>query len=177
MIVTDNDEWAARARYLTTQAKNDPLEYIHNEVGYNYRMPNVLASIGCAQLERLDEFVATKRNIARRYADAFAETPGITLMSEAPWAFSTFWLYTVLIDEAKFGMNSRGLIQRLASQGIQARPLWQPLHRSPAHADSTPRNCPVADTLYHQAVSLPSSVGLSQEQQQQVIKVLSEAVS
>jgi len=172
MILTDNDEWAAKARYLTTQAKNDPLEYIHNEVGFNYRMPNVLAAIGCAQLEQLESFVVAKRRIAQRYADAFAEIPGITVMPQASWAFSTYWLYTILVDESKFGMSSRSLIRRLIDQQIQSRPLWQPLHRSLAHAESARRECPVADRLYQQAVSLPSSTGLTEGQQQKVINAI-----
>lgn len=169
MIVTNNDLWAERAKYLTTQAKDDPFEYIHTEVGYNYRMPNVLAAIGCAQLETLSRFVEAKRRIAEKYAVAFDEIPGIRIVKEAPWAFSTYWLYTILIDEAEFGMSSRCLAQRLAAQDVQSRCIWQPLHRSLAHEDSPQRDCPVADQLFEQALSLPSSVGLSSFNQDRVI--------
>jgi perosamine synthetase len=99
MIVTDNEEWAHRARYLTTQAKDDPVEYVHQEVGYNYRLTNVQAALGCAQMEQLPGYVAAKRRVAARYTETLTGTPGITPMREAPWAFGTFWMYTVLVDE------------------------------------------------------------------------------
>ena len=76
MLVTNNAEWAARARYLTTQAKDDPIEYVHNAVGYNYRLTNLLAAMGCAQMEQLDEFVEAKRRIARRYQESLAFSSG-----------------------------------------------------------------------------------------------------
>src|SRR5262249_14405074 len=91
MLVTDDAKWARRAKYLTTQAKDDDLEFVHNEVGYNYRLTNLQAAVGLAQIERLSEFVARKRCIAEAYAQAFESVPGITPMREAPWASSAFW--------------------------------------------------------------------------------------
>src|SRR5213078_2699303 len=86
MIVTDNENWARRARYLTTQAKDDPVEYVHNEIGYNYRLTNVQAAIGCGQLERIGEHIARKRSIADEYSAALNCIPGIDCMTEADWA-------------------------------------------------------------------------------------------
>lgn len=169
MLVTDNEQFARRARYLTTQAKDDPIEYEHHEVGYNYRLTNVLAALGVAQMEQLDEFVEAKRRIAARYGDALRDVPGITPMTESAWARSVFWMYTVLVDEARFGMDSRALLRALGRNGIQSRPLWQPLHRSAAHADSPPAHCPVADRLNRDALSLPCSVGLVESEQRAVI--------
>ena len=104
MIVTDNDDWADRARYLTTQAKDDPLEYVHGEIGYNYRLTNVQAAMGVAQMEQLDDYVAAKRRDRRAlYERPSRDVPGITLPAEAPWADSTFWMYTVLVDETVCG--------------------------------------------------------------------------
>lgn len=174
VIVTDNREWADRAKYLTNQAKDDPVEYVHNAVGYNYRLTNIQAALGCAQVELLDEFIGIKKAIAGRYAEALAEVPGVSVMPEAPWAESTFWLYTVLVDEAAYGMNSRELLRRLESARIQARPLWQPMHRSPAHAGSPPTDCPVADRLHGTALSIPSSVGLTSEDQARVIDAIAK---
>src|ERR1700735_4739355 len=105
MLVTDNEEWARRAKYLTTQAKDDPIEYIHGEVGYNYRLTNLLAAVGCAQMEQLAAYVDAKRRIAARYADKLRDLPGIEAMTSAPWAASTFWMYTILVDREKFGMD------------------------------------------------------------------------
>jgi perosamine synthetase len=176
MIVTDRSEWAARARYLTTQAKDDQIEYVHNAVGYNYRLTNPLAAMGCAQMEQLDAFVAAKREIARRYREALASLPGISLPEEADWAFSTFWMYTVLIDERESRIDSRGLLRALAGLKIQTRPLWQPIHRSPAHRSSNGRSCPNADALCSQAISLPCSVGLLPAEQDQVIEAIAGLV-
>jgi len=172
MLVTNNAEWAARARYLTTQAKDDPIEYVHNAVGYNYRLTNLLAAMGCAQMEQLDEFVEAKRRIATSYRESLADLPGVRLPEEAEWAFSTFWMYTPLIDEKQSGIDSRQLLRKLNENKIQARPLWQPMHRSPAHDSAGSPPCPVADAIHRQAISLPSSVGLSASSQRQVIAVL-----
>jgi len=160
MIVTDNSSWADKARYVTTQAKDDPLEYVHNEIGYNYRLTNIQAAMGCAQLEQLDDFVAAKRRIASTYTQALKDVRCITTMSEAPWACCSFWLYTILVDEEKYGMDSRALLRLLSRQGIQARPLWQPLSRSKAHSKSHVHRIEIADILYDNALSLPCSVSL-----------------
>lgn len=177
MLVTDNPDWAARARYLTTQAKDDPIEYIHHEVGYNYRLTNVLAAMGCAQAEQLDSFVEAKRRIARRYRERLAELPGVSLPQEADWAFSTFWMYTMLIDEQLCPMDSRKLVRELAALKIQVRPLWQPIHRSPAHGTSNNLNCPTAEMLHRRAISLPCSVGLTPADQNKVIDAVSTLLS
>lgn len=168
-LVTDDDAIAARARYLASQAKDDPLEYIHGAVGFNYRMSNLHAALGCAQLGRLDEFVAHKRRIAERYAAAFAGVPGLTVPGEATWAYSTYWMYTVLVDPDEFGMDRRALMHLLIDQGIQTRPLWQPLPRSPAHSGHAGRACEVADRLHDQALSLPCSTFLTEDEQDRVV--------
>jgi perosamine synthetase len=175
MIVTNHEAWARRARYLTTQAKDDPIEFVHREIGFNYRLPNVLAAIGVAQLERLEAHIAAKRRIAAAYATGLQGIAGITPMSEAPWATSVFWLYTIQVDADRFGMDSRDLHRLLAERGIETRPLWQPMHQSPAHAGAPPSACPVAERLNRDALSLPCSVGLSGSQQEFVIAAIREA--
>ena len=169
MLVTDDPTMAARARYLTTQAKDDPIEYIHNEVGYNYRLTNLLAAMGCAQMEQLDGYVEAKRNIASRYGSALASIPGISLPEEANWAFSTFWMYTILVNEKFAHVTSRELLRELHARKIQTRPLWQPMHHSPAHRNSFSGACPNADRLHQHALSLPCSVGLTPEAQESLI--------
>jgi len=169
MIVTDNEEWATRARYLTAQAKDDPVESIHNEIGYNYRLSNIQAALGCAQMERVDEYIAAKRCIAETYAKAFASAQGVTCMREASWASATFWLFTILVGGSKYGTSSRALLRQLGAAGIEARPLWQPLHLSPAHPDRS-FQCPVAERLVRDALSLPSSIGLGISDQHRVIE-------
>jgi len=176
MLVTNNAEWAARAKYLTTQAKDDPIEYIHGAVGYNYRLTNLLAAMGCAQVEQLDGFIAAKRRIAQRYGEALAKIPGLQLPQEAECASSSFWMYTVLIDKSKTGVDSRQLLKKLAENRMQTRPLWQPLHLSPAHNSCSATPCPTSEKLYRDALSLPCSVGLSQTEQDRVIEMLKDVV-
>ncbi len=113
MIVTDREDWADRARHLTTQAKSDPIEYVHDEIGFNYRMTNVAAAMGCAQMEMLDEFLAIKRANAARYTQALNGTKGITTMPVSPC--NSYWLYTILVDENEYGLSSRDLLTKLAA--------------------------------------------------------------
>jgi len=174
MIVTDNESWARKAKYLMTQAKDDPVESLHNEIGYNYRLTNLQAAMGCAQLENLEEYIQAKRNIAAHYDKGFANVPGIMSMSEAKWAFSMFWIYTVLVDKTRYGIDNRSLMRQLDKAGIQTRPLWQPLHRSPAQVGAQSYRCEVADRLNQEAISLPSSVGLKLESQNKVIELIRE---
>lgn len=169
MIVTDNELWAQRAKYLTTQAKDDPIEYVHNQIGFNYRLTNLQAAMGVAQMEQLGDYLKAKRMIAQRYADVLTNIPGISLMPEASWGHSSFWMYTVLVNKREFGMNSRHLMRELETRSVQTRPLWQPLHLSPAHA-GTATDCAVAEMLNRNALSLPSSVGLSPATQERVIE-------
>jgi perosamine synthetase len=172
MLVTNDPELAARARYLTTQAKDDPIEYVHNAIGYNYRLTNILAAMGCAQMEQLDSFIEAKRKIAGQYLKALSTLPGVKCPEEAEWAYSTYWMYTLLIDEREAGIDSRGLLRALASQKIQCRPLWQPMHQSPAHDSFGSPPCPNADVIHRKALSLPCSVGLTSASQERVIETI-----
>lgn len=177
MLLTDNPEWARRARYLSTQAKDDPVEYVHCEVGYNYRLTNLQAAMGCAQLEQLEDYVAAKKRIAATYIQRLAEVPGITPMTEAPWAKSAWWLYTILVDGSQYGMDSRSLLKHLETAGVQTRPLWEPMHLSRAHHGDNSYDCPTAEKLFLQALSLPSSVGLTPSQQDYVIDRVATCVA
>ena len=176
MIVTDDSTRAAKARYLSTQAKDDPIEYVHNEIGFNYRLTNIQAALGCAQMEQLDERLAKKRAIAARYGSALQAVPGVSLMSEASWANSNFWMYTVLIDAKIYGEDSRALMRRLAREKIQSRPLWQPMHQSPACQSFQVRGGEVADLLHRDALTLPCSAGLPLDDQDRVINAIQAGV-
>lgn len=167
MIVTDDDETARRAKHLTTQAKLDEVEFVHDEVGFNYRLPNVAAAIGVAQLERLDEFLATKRRIADTYTHALAPL-GFESQTPPEGAHSAWWLYTTKVPFE----SSRPAMRALHEAGVQTRPLWQPAHRSPAHPRLQRFACPVADELNARCLSLPCSVGLTEADQGRVVEVL-----
>jgi perosamine synthetase len=160
MIVTNDDDWARRAKHLTTQAKADDQEYIHDEVGYNYRLTNIQAALGCAQMEQLSKFIAAKRDTAALYMARLRKCPGITCLSEASWASSTYWLFTIRLSN----MDRRVVAENLALKGIQTRPLWQPIHMSPCHQTTSRRSLPVSEALYRECISLPCSSGITHEQ-------------
>jgi perosamine synthetase len=177
MLVTDDESWARKAAYLTTQAKEDGVEYIHHQVGYNYRLSNIQAAIGCAQLERIEQHVAAKRRVAAAYADHLAGVRGITPMGQAPWADCVFWLFTVLVNEQTYGIDSRRLLGQLTQHRIQARPLFQPLHLSPAFEGVQRYGGEVAERIYRDALSLPSSVGLGGPELERVTDALARRLS
>ncbi|MFM8479362.1 MAG: DegT/DnrJ/EryC1/StrS family aminotransferase, partial [Planctomycetaceae bacterium] len=168
MILTNRREDADRARYLTTQAKDDAVEYIHNEIGFNYRMTNVLAAIGLAQLEQLDGFVNRRREIAAFYRSQLS-LPGMTWHTDAPGACSTSWLSTVLIDPLQSGITAVQLRNQLQQARIQTRRLWQPMHLSPAHAGCQAVVNGTADRLFAQALSFPSTPNLQAADLQRIV--------
>jgi len=175
MIVAKDTALLERAKYLTTQAKDDPVEFVHGAVGFNYRLANISAAIGVAQLEQLDGHLARKREIRARYDAVLAGVDGIAVPKQAAWAEPNHWLYTIRIDAKRFGRNSRELLKLLKAAAIETRPLWQPLHRSPAHAGASSYHCDVADLLHAECLSLPCSVGLSAADQERVIDTILRA--
>ncbi len=177
MLVTNNAEWAQKAKFLSTQAKDDSLEYIHSQIGYNYRLTNIQSAMGCAQMELLPDYITKKKNIAKYYKEAFTELKGISCMNQADWADSIFWLFTILVDEKNYGINSRALLKKLEENKIQTRPLWQPLHLSKVFEGSISWECEVAEKLNCNALSIPCSVGLTGKQQEYVIEKISKPFS
>lgn len=167
MIVTDDEELARRARHLTTQAKVPDVGYLHDEVGYNYRLTNLAAGLGLAQLERLDEFVARKHAIAARYDEALAGT-GLVLPPRVEGYDATYWLYSVLTPED----DSRGrdeFLTHLNGLGVGARALWRPLHAQPPFAQARTLGGAVGDGFFTRGVSLPCATELTEADQQRVI--------
>jgi perosamine synthetase len=176
MVVTDNEEWAKRVMYLSTQAKDDPVEYVHNDVGYNYRLTNVQAAIGVAQMEQLDSYLEAKRRIALLYKEELEDVPGLSWAAVAEWANPTFWLSTVLVDRDRYGIESRTLMVQLQEANIQSRPLWSPIYKQNPFKGCMAYRIEVADRLCRDGLSLPSSVGLNSEDQMRVIKVIRQAL-
>jgi len=169
LIATDDDELARRAEHLINQAKLPGLGYMHDEVGYNYRLSNVAAAIGLAQFEQLPEILDRKHHIAERYR-GLVDLPGITLPREEPGTVSSDWLTTILIDQARFGRSRDEVMTLLRERGIETRPIWSPLHKMPMYASAQRVGGAVADQLDAQGLSLPSFAGLTDEQQTHVIE-------
>jgi len=177
MLVTQTPEWASKARFWATQAREPGIAYHHAEIGYNYRMSNVLAGIGLAQLRVLDLRVQQRRAIAFRYRDAFADLPGINFMPQAAYGVHTNWLSCFLIDEAQFGCSRDDLIRGLDANGIESRPVWKPMHLQPLYADNPCYGGSVASDLFRRGICLPSSSSLSLEEQMFVINQVRAASS
>jgi perosamine synthetase len=168
MVLTREQPMAARVRRLTTQARGDAIEFVHDEVGFNYRLSNLHAALGVAQLEQLDGFVEDKRRTAAFYQQALGRVDGVRPFVEAPWARSTYWMASVLLDEGRCP-DVAALIRDLNAAGIQARPLWRPLHLQPAFRSAQAAVVSVAERLHARGLSLPCSVGITPEERQDVV--------
>ena len=174
MLVTDDPDVARYGRFLSTQARSESDEYIHSVVGYNYRLTNIQAALGVAQMERLEGFIHRKEVIAGRYRAALGDGElGLGFMRPVPEVRCTWWLSTVILPE---GVDRREVSAELAAEGIEARPLWQPLHLSPAMEGAYSAPCPEAERLYRRALSLPSSTGISDGEVDHVIGSLSRVL-
>jgi len=172
MLVAQSQAWVDKARHWATQARDPGVAYHHTEVGYNYRMSNVLAAIGRGQLEVLDERVRQRRAVAFRYREAFADLPGIELMPQAGYGLHTNWLSCFLVDEEEFGASRDDVLLALAALDIEARPLWKPMHLQPLYAHCARFGGDVAADLYERGLCLPSSSSLTAEAQDMVIEVV-----
>lgn len=169
MLVGHDPRLIEKARFWSTQAKDPGLAYEHSEIGYNYRMSNVLAGIGRGQLEVLDLRVEQRRAVAFRYRDAFADVPGISFMPQAPYGFSTNWLSCFLIEPAGFGCSRDALIHALDAAGIESRPVWKPMHLQRLFSDCPCYGGEVSRDLYERGLCLPSSSSLSPSDQAYII--------
>lgn len=174
MITTDDAALAARARHLTTQAKTPDRGYHHDEVGYNYRLTNVAAALGVAQLEQLPAFLARKRQIVQTYSQALRGLP-VSGPPQVDGASPSFWLVSVLLEDG--APDREVVLDRLAAEGVQARALWPPLHQQQPYRDAPRLGGSVADDLYGRGLSLPCSVGLTEEQQSRVVDALHQALT
>ncbi len=175
MLVSDDEELIQRARKLATQARDPAPHYQHSELGYNYRMSNVLAGIGRGQLASLDEKVeATRRNFFA-YRDALADLPGVEFMPEATWGRHTRWLTCLTIDEQKAGVHRETIREAMVAKNIEARPVWKPMHLQPVFADALCVGGEVAEDLFERGLCLPSGSNLTDEQRQRVIEAFLEA--
>jgi perosamine synthetase len=159
-ILTDDDDLAHRARHITTTAKAPhPWEYVHDELGYNYRMPNLNAALGCAQLEKLPELLDRKRRLAHAYAQAMADLSGVSLFVEPPDCKSNYWLNALVLDRADFDLRDQ-LLAALNAANLQSRPIWRPMQQLPMYRDCPRMDLSTTEDLAARIVNIPSSPGL-----------------
>ncbi|HUJ19465.1 MAG TPA: LegC family aminotransferase [Nitrospirota bacterium] len=156
-ILTDDEELAKRAKHLTTTAKvPHPWQLYHDKVGYNYRLPNINAALGCAQLEQLPAFLQSKRTLARRYQNAFAGVDGVRFFTEPPFAKSNYWLNVLLLDEALACSRDR-ILKASNDAGIMTRPAWSLMHQLPMFRDCPRMDLAVAESIERRLINIPSS--------------------
>lgn len=163
MIVTDSLEIAAKASSLRNLAFGTP-RFLHYEVGYNYRMSNLSAAIGCGQMTRIDEIIQAKRDLARRYTERLTGTPGLQLPIEKDGYRNIYWMYSIVVNEKEYGESRDTLQSRLARAGIDTRTMFAPLNIQPAlllRGAVKPTPCPVAERLWREGMYLPSTPTLT----------------
>lgn len=162
-ILTNDTELATYAKHLTTTAKlPHRWEFNHDMVGYNYRLPNLNAALGCAQLEQLPGFIASKRALARRYAAAFSSVPGVRFFIEPEFARSNYWLNVLLLDDEYAGERD-AILAATNDAGIMTRPAWTPMHRLPMFASSPRMALSVTESLSARLINIPSSAFLGED--------------
>jgi pyridoxal phosphate-dependent aminotransferase EpsN len=180
MLISNDTTSLSFARYLATQARDNAIHYQHSVIGYNYRMSNILAGVGLAQLEVLDERVTLRRAVYSRYVDALGEIDGVKFIRELDGTYSNRWLTVLTLNPASISITPYELIDALAKEDIEARPVWKPLHMQPifegcsfySHEEGTI----VCEQLFVRGLCLPSGSNLTLEQQLKVIKVLKETL-
>jgi dTDP-4-amino-4,6-dideoxygalactose transaminase len=169
MLLTDDAAMADRIRYLSTQARQPAVHYEHTEIGYNYRLSNVLAALGLAQLERLDGMISRRRALRERYAAVFAGVAGARVFQREGDAADNCWLTAVVVDPDEAGWSVDDLRTALDDAGIESRPLWKPMHRQPVFAGARSWLDGSADGLFATGLTLPSGSALTADQGDRVM--------
>jgi dTDP-4-amino-4,6-dideoxygalactose transaminase len=175
MICSDDGQLAENARFLATQARDPAPYYLHTQIGFNYRLSNVLAAVGLGQLEVLDDRVAARRRIRDYYAQHLGVLDGISMMPEASYGKSNCWITTILVDPERFGANCEDVRQALESQNIEARRVWLPMHAQPAFSGCRHRGGEVADEIFRRGLCLPSGSAMTDEDLKRVVQAVREA--
>ena len=178
MLVADDPALVERARYLATQARQPVLHYEHTEVGFNYRLSNLLAALGTSQLRQLDDRVARRRAINATYREALADLPGVDLMPDARHRRADLVAQPSLtVDPAVAGTDRDAVIAHLAANRVEARPVWKPMHLQPLYADAPRLGGAVAARLFEQGLCLPSGSALTDADLDRVVALVHEAVT
>lgn len=173
MLLTDDADFAKHVRYLATQARQPVVHYEHTDIGYNYRMSNLLAALGRAQLSRLDEMIARRREMRHLYKEVFAGTAGVELFGADGDEEDNVWLTSILVDDAAAGWAPQELAGALADANIESRPLWKPMHVQPVFAESRGVINGASEALFARGLTLPSGSALTADQRERVSSAIS----
>lgn len=171
-LLSDNEVLVARARFLATQARDPAPHYEHSEIGFNYRLSNLLAAVGRGQLASLGDKVAVRRRVNARYREELSDLPGIAFMPEADYGTATFWLTCMTVDHKAFGATREDVRLALVEQEIEARPVWKPMHLQPVFADAPSIGGYVAADLFERGLCLPSGSSLTEAEQDEVVEIV-----
>ena len=172
MILTDDESLAEKAKYLTTQAKDDPIRYVHDEIGYNFRLTNIQAALGVAQLEQLADILKRKKEIYDFYQSAIENIEGLSLSNPPDYADNNHWLNLLQIDSQVYGEDREELMKRLEENGIQARPVWALNHEQKPYKNCQHYKIENAEKLVENSLCLPSSSNLTNENLNNIVSVL-----
>jgi dTDP-4-amino-4,6-dideoxygalactose transaminase len=174
-LVSKHEDYIDRARFLATQARDEAPHYQHSQIGYNYRMSNIVAGIGRGQMEVLDERVAQRRANNQRYREFFKDINGVTFQTEPSTKYySNYWLTAILIDPFLTGGISRETVRlALDAENIESRPLWKPMHLQPVYKGSKFYGSGVCEKLFEQGLCLPSGSNLTDIEFDRIFEVLS----
>lgn len=171
MLLSSDPEFVARCRYLATQARQPVPHYEHTEIGYNYRLSNLLAAVGRAQLRRLDEMLGRRRLLRERYGKLFAAVPGVRLLGDGDPG-SNCWLTTIVVDPDRAGWQAAQLAEHLAAHNIETRPVWKPMHLQPVFARAEAALSGAAQRLFATGLNLPSGSALTDEEIEHVFAAI-----
>ncbi len=172
MLVSRNADRVEHARKLSTQARDPAPYYEHTEIGFNYRLSNLLAAVGRAQLALLPERVAARRRINARYRERLAAAPGISFMPEAPYGKANCWLTCIVVDPDEAGTDRERIRLALEAEDIESRPLWKPMHLQPVFADAPAYGGDLSAGLFERGLCLPSGSALTDDDQRRVVEIL-----
>jgi len=176
MLVSDDEAAIKRARYLASQAREPYPYYHHVEIGYNYRLSNILAAIGRAQLENLDRKIEKRKAVNRFYRKAFAGIPGVEILPETPYGKSNYWLTVILFEPKTLGCDREGIRLALEAENIEARPVWKPMHLQPVFAEWRIRGGSVSESLFEKGLCLPSGCDLTDMDLERIVEIVSRVI-
>lgn len=173
MLVTNDIKLAERAKFLSTQTKvvTENKAFYHPEIGFNYRMPNIIAAMGCAQLEKINEYINAKREHADYYNKLLNNIKGITLPIEKQWSKNVYWLYSIIVED-DYGISRDELIKKLWHNGVECRPFFLPVHSMPPYLNCKHGNMNITNEIAAKGINLPSSVGLTKDEITNVCKII-----